>query len=40
MTNRSKKEFAYTVMDIMTMPSDAAMAKIAAIDGVIRVRTI
>ena len=40
MTNRSKKEFAYTVLDVEQLPSDAAMAKIAAIEGVIRVRTI
>ena len=40
MTNRSKKEFAYTVLDVEQLPSDAAMAKIAAIEGVVRVRTI
>lgn len=40
MTNRSKKDFAYTVLDVMQKPSDAAMAKIAAIEGVIRVRII
>lgn len=40
MTNRSKKEYAYTVLDVVDMPSDACLEKIQAIDGVIRVRKI
>ena len=40
MANRSRKEYAYTVLDIPALPTEAAIAKISAIDGVIRVRSI
>jgi len=40
MANRSRKDFAYTLLDIPTAPTADALAKIAAIDGVIRVRAI
>ncbi|MBE6757992.1 MAG: 3-phosphoglycerate dehydrogenase [Ruminococcaceae bacterium] len=40
MANRSRKDFAYTILDIPTTPSADAIAKIKAIDGVIRVRCI
>lgn len=40
MTNRSKKEYAYTILDVAGLPSDACIEKIKAIDGVIRVRKI
>ena len=38
MTNKSKKDMAATVMDVPSLPSAEALDKIAAIDGVIRVR--
>ncbi len=40
MANRSRKEYAYTILDLPSLPTDAALSKIAAIDGVIRVRGI
>ncbi len=40
MTNRSKKDNAYTVLDVESVVADDVLAKIAAIDGVIRVRKI
>lgn len=40
MTNRSRKDFAYTVLDVVDTLTDACLAKIEAIDGVIRVRLI
>lgn len=40
MTNRSKKENAYTVMDASTDVSDKIVEQLKAIDGVIRVRVI
>ncbi len=40
MTNRSKKDNAYTVLDVDSVVADDLLAKIAAIDGVIRVRKI
>ena len=40
MTNKSKGENAYTVLDISSAPSDAAVARIAAVEGVTRVRVI
>ena len=39
MTNKSRKEMAVTVMDMAELPSDDAVAAIAALPGVIRVRT-
>lgn len=39
MTNKSRKEMAVTIMEMAEQPSDAAIAAIAAIPGVIRVRT-
>ena len=40
MTNRSKKDYAYTILDVVEDLTDASLAKIEAIDGVIRVRKI
>ncbi|MBQ3259381.1 MAG: phosphoglycerate dehydrogenase [Clostridia bacterium] len=40
MTNRSKKDNAYTVLDVDSVVADDLLAKIAAIDGVIRVRKV
>lgn len=38
MTNKSKKDYAYTVVDINAKIKDAVVEQIAAIDGVLRVR--
>ena len=38
--NRSKGEYAYTMFDLDSVPSPAAVEKLRAIDGVIRVREI
>lgn len=38
--NRSKGEYAYTMFDLDAIPSPAAVEKLKAIDGVIRVREI
>lgn len=38
--NRSKGEFAYTMLDLDSIPSPAAIKKLKTIDGVIRVREI
>ena len=40
MVNKSKKDNAYTVLDVEGDPDEAALEKILAIDGVIRVRKI
>ncbi len=40
MTNKSRKDLAYTVLDIVGTVSDDVADKIATIDGVIRVRTL
>ncbi len=40
MVNKSKKDNAYTVLDVEGVPDDAALDKIRAIEGVIRVRMI
>lgn len=40
MTNRSKKDYAYTILDVVGDPSDESLDKIRAIDGVIRLRKI
>lgn len=40
MTNRSKKDYAYTILDVVGNPSEDSLKKIEAIDGVIRVRKI
>ncbi len=40
MTNKSKGENAYTMIDVSSIPSDAAAARIASVDGVNRVRVI
>lgn len=40
MTNRSKKDYAYTVLDVESDVADAALDNIRAIDGVLRVRKI
>ncbi len=40
MTNKSKGENAYTVLDVSSTPSDAALAHISSIEGIMRVRSI
>lgn len=40
MVNKSKKDYAYTMLDVETAPTAAVIADILAIDGVIRVRNI
>ena len=40
LTNKSKGDNAYTVLDVASAPSDAATARINAIEGVVRVRVI
>ena len=40
MTNKSKGEYAYTVLDVSSNPSEAAIAHIASIEGIKRVRSI
>ena len=40
MVNASKKDFAYTMMDVMGEVTDAVVNDIAAIDGIIKVRVI
>ena len=40
MTNKSKGDNAYTMLDLGSTPSDAAVARISAVDGIVRVRVI
>ena len=40
MTNKSKGDFAYTMLDLESADLDAIIEKLAAIDGVIRVRRV
>ena len=40
MTNKSKGNVAITVLDLDTRPSEAAIEKLGAIEGVFRVRVI
>ena len=40
MTNKSKGDNAYTVVDVANAPSDAAVARIAAVEGIFKVRAI
>ena len=40
MTNKSKGDNAYTVVDVANTPSDAAVARIAAVEGIFKVRAI
>ena len=40
MTNKSKGDNAYTVVDVAAVPSEAAVAAINAVEGVVRVRVI
>lgn len=40
MTNKSKKEYAYTVMDVDSSVTDDVAEKLSAIDGVLKVRVI
>ena len=40
MTNKSRKDLAYTVLDVVGAVADDVPAKIAAIDGIIRVRIL
>ena len=40
MLNKSKKDFAYTILDLTTAVSDEAIAAVDAIDDIIRIRVI
>ena len=40
MLNRSRKDLAYSILDVDSVVSDAVIADVAAIEGVIRVRSI
>ncbi len=40
MVNKSRGEYAYTVLDVESKVSEAEVAKIAAIDGVLKVRVV
>jgi D-3-phosphoglycerate dehydrogenase len=40
MTNKSKGDYAYTLIDLDSAANDAIVSKINAIDGVIKVRVI
>ena len=40
MLNKSRKDFAYTILDVTTAVSDEAVAAIDALDGIIKVRVI
>ena len=40
MTNGSRGDFAYTMFDLSAEPSDSALAKLGAIEGVLKVRLI
>ncbi len=40
MTNKSKGDNAYTMVDVSSVPSDAAIAHIAALEGIYRVRNV
>lgn len=40
MTNKSKGENAYTVLDVSSIPSEDAIARISAVEGINRVRVI
>lgn len=40
MTNKSRKEYAYTVMDVDKKVDDSVAEKLKAIDGVLKVRVI
>ncbi len=39
-TNRSKKDYAYTILDLANLPTDDSIKAIEGIDGVIRVRVL
>ena len=40
MTNKSKGDNAYTVLDVASVPSEHATARISAVEGIVRVRVI
>ncbi|MCI8359874.1 MAG: phosphoglycerate dehydrogenase [Clostridiales bacterium] len=40
MLNKSRKDYAYTILDVTTPVSEGAVAAIAALDGIIKVRVI
>ena len=40
MGNRSKGDYAYTIVDVAEQPTEAILAALRAIDGMISVRTI
>ncbi len=39
-TNRSKKDYAYTILDVVNLPTEDSIRKIREIEGVIRVRVL
>ena len=40
MMNKSRGEFAYTMMDLETVPAPEMIAKLQAVEGVLRVRVV
>lgn len=40
MSNKSRGDYAYTMMDLSTKPSDDVIAKLAAVEGVLKVRVV
>ncbi len=40
MLNRSKGDYAYTILDVVGKATDKAVSEIAGIDGIIKVRVI
>ncbi|MFR4973449.1 MAG: phosphoglycerate dehydrogenase, partial [Butyricicoccus pullicaecorum] len=40
MGNRSRGDYAYTIVDVNGVPTDAVLDAIRAVDGMIRVRSI
>jgi D-3-phosphoglycerate dehydrogenase len=40
MSNKSKNDYAYSLLDISRAASDAVVEKLSAIDGVIKVRVV
>ena len=40
MTNKSRGEYAYTILDIESKATDEILEKLNAIDGVFRVRVV
>ena len=40
MTNKSRDQYAYTLLDLESRPEEATMEKLKAIQGVLRVRVV